>query len=85
MISSSTLHIPYAELPSQARAMFFIFATAASARFGAQRPDQSEMNPVLETIWNGNRLRLKDLSDPFRLTALLETGLASFSSAGDIQ
>jgi hypothetical protein len=73
MISSSSLHIPYAELPSQARALFFIIATAALARFGAQRPNQSEMNPVLETIWNRNRLRLQDLSDPFRMTALLKT------------
>lgn len=37
------------------------------------------MNPVLEAIWNGNRLRLQDLSDPFRMTALLETELASFA------
>ena len=65
--------------------MFFIIAMGASARFGAQRPDRSEMNPVLETIWNGSRLRLQDLSDPFRMTALLETELASFSSAGDAQ
>ncbi len=65
--------------------MFFIFATAASARFGVRRPNQSEMNPVLETIWNGNRLRLQDLSDPFRMTALLKTELASFSSAGEVQ
>jgi hypothetical protein len=85
MNTISLSHIPYAELPSQARAMFFMNATAALAAFGAQRPNRSEMNPVLETIWNGNRLRLQDLSDPFRMTALLKTELASFSSAGEVQ
>ena len=85
MISSSTLHIPYAELPVEARALFSIVAMAASARFGVQRPNQSEMNPVLETIWNQNLLRLKYFSAPFRMTALLETELASFFSAGDGQ
>jgi hypothetical protein len=85
MNTISLSHIPFDELPSQARTMFFIIAVGASARFGAPRPNQSEMNPVLETIWNGNRLSLTALSDPFRMTALLKMELASFSSAGDVQ
>ena len=85
MNTISLSHIPFDELPSQARTMFFIIAVGASARFGAPRPNQSEMNPLLETIWDGNCLRLQDLSDPFRMTALLETELVSFSSAGDGQ
>ncbi len=84
MNTTSLSHVPFAELPVEARAMFFIIATGASARFGAQRPNQSEMYPMLETIWNGNRLCLKDLSDPFRMTDLLKTELGSFSSAGDV-
>jgi hypothetical protein len=84
MVNSSLSHIPFAELPVEARVMFFIIAMGALARFGAPRPNQSEMDPILETIWNGNRLNHKDLSDPSRMTALLETELASFSSAGDV-
>jgi hypothetical protein len=85
MPTLSTLHVPFAELPSQARALFFINALAAVARYGTQPPKQSEMIPVLEVIWNGNRLCLKDLSDPFHMTTLLTTELASVSLAGDGQ
>ena len=81
----SPSHLPYSELPSQARALFFVNALAAVARYGARPPKQSELNPVLETIWNGNQLRLKDLTDPFRMTALLKKELESFSLAGDVQ
>ena len=81
----SLSHIPFAELPVEARALFFINALAAMARYGAQRPERSELAAVLETIWNGNRLSLKDLSDPFRMTALLKSKLAPVSLAGDLQ
>ena len=84
-MTSSISHVPFAELPVEARALISINAMAAVARYGAQPPKQSELTPVLETIWNGNRLRLKDLSDPFRMTALLKTELAPVSLAGDAQ
>ena len=77
--------IVYAELPVEARALFLINALAAVARYGAQPPEQSKLTLLLETIWNGNRLHLKDLSDPFRMTALLKTELASVFLAGDAQ
>ena len=76
MNNISLSHVPFAELPSQARALLFINALAAVARYDAQRPEQSELTPLLETIWNGNQLCLKDLSDPFRMTALLKSELA---------
>jgi hypothetical protein len=78
-------HVPFAEMPVEARALFSINALAAVARYGVRPPEQSELTPVLETIWNRNRLSLKDLSDPFRMTALLKTELASVSLAGDAQ
>jgi hypothetical protein len=37
---------------------------AALARYGVQLPQQSELTPLLEAIWNRNRLRPDDLSDP---------------------
>jgi hypothetical protein len=85
-MNSITLpHVPFAELPVEARALFSINAMAAVARYGAQPPEQSELTPLLETIWNGNRLRIKDLSDPFRMTTLLKTELASVFLAGEAQ
>jgi hypothetical protein len=85
MNTISPSHVPFAELPSQARALFFINALATMACYGAQPPSQSELTPVLETIWDGNHLRPQDLSDPFRMTALLKKELESFSLAGDVQ
>ena len=74
--------IVYAELPSEARALLSIFAQAAAARYVAQPRKQSELAPWLETFWNRNRLCLRDLADPFRMTALLEAELSSVSLAG---
>jgi hypothetical protein len=78
-------YIPFAELPVEARALLFINALAALARYDTQRPKQSELTAVLETIWDRNRLCLKDLSDPFHMTARLKTELASVFPTGDAQ
>jgi len=83
MITSPISHVPFAELPVEARALFSINALAAAVRYGAQPLQQSELTPVLEAIWNGNRLGVKDLSNPFRMTALLEKEFTSVFLAGD--
>jgi len=85
MITSRTSHVPFAELPSEARALLFIFALGAAARYVTQPPRQSELTPLLESIWNRNRLCLNDLANPFRMTALLETELSSVCFAGGAQ
>jgi hypothetical protein len=82
MTNKSLSHVPFAELPVEARVLFFIIALPAVARFGVKPPKQSELNPMLETIWNKNRLCLKDLSDPFRMTALLKKEFASVPLTG---
>jgi hypothetical protein len=85
MNDSSVSLVPFAELPVEARALLFILALGAAARYVAQPPKQSELTPLLETIWNRNRLRPSDLSNPFRITALLETELSSVYSARSVQ
>lgn len=82
MITSRTSHVPFAELPSEARALLFIFAMGATVRYLARPLRWSELTPLLEAIWNSNRLCLSDLADPFRMTALLETELSSRCFAG---
>jgi hypothetical protein len=77
--------VPFAELPSEARALLSIFAQAAAARYVAQPLKQSQLTPLLETIWDRNRLCLSDLANPFRMTALLETELSSACLAGGAQ
>jgi hypothetical protein len=85
MITSFTSHVPFAELPSEARALLFIFAQAAAARYVAQPPKQSELTPLLESIWNRHRLCLSDFANPYRMTALLESELSSVCVAGGVQ
>jgi hypothetical protein len=85
MLTSRTSHVPFAELPSEARALLFIFAMGAAARYVAQPPERSELTPILESIWNRRRLCLSDIADPFRMTALLKTELSSLCFAGGVQ
>jgi len=85
MNNQSVSAAPYAELPVQARALLSIFAQAAAARYVAQPLKQSELIPILESIWDRNRLCLSDFTNPFRMTALLETELSSVYFAGGIQ
>ena len=77
--------VPFGELPSEARALLSIFAQAAAARYVAQPLKKSELTPILESIWNRNRLCLNDVGNPFRMTALLETELSSICVGGGAQ
>jgi hypothetical protein len=54
MNNSSVSPVPFAELPSEARALLFIFAQAAAARYVAHPLKQSELTPLLETIWRAD-------------------------------
>jgi hypothetical protein len=58
---------------------------ASSAGFGAQPRQQSEPHPSLETVWNGNQLRLDDLADPFRMTNLLKSHFSATPASGDVE
>ena len=69
----TSLHVPFTQLPVEARVLFSIFASAALARYRSQIPTSGDMAAGLERIWNENRLTLPDLSDPYRMTALLES------------
>jgi hypothetical protein len=83
MTTSPISHVPFADLPVEARALLSIIAQAAGAHFGSHPSERSALTPLLETIWNRNRLHLKDLSDPFRMTTLLKRELASVFLTGD--
>jgi hypothetical protein len=85
MPTSRTSHVPFAELPVEARALLFIIAQAAAPHFLAQPPERSVLTPTLEIIWDRNLLCLNDFADPFHMTALLKTELSSVCSAGGVQ
>ena len=65
------VHIPYEQLPSEAAGLFFIFALGASAGCRTYPPTRSQLTNVLQTVWNTNRLTLRDLRDGHRMTNLI--------------
>ena len=69
----TSLHVPFAELPIEARVLFAIYASAAAPRFGSTPPELSTLLLQVEEVWNANRLTLLELSDPVRITALLKS------------
>ena len=69
-------HQPFAELPIEARALFFIYASAALAAYQSYPPTTRELMPQLETIWDENRFTRCDLANPFQMTRFLEQHLA---------
>lgn len=85
MITTRTSHVPFTELPSEALMLLSLFAMGAAAHHMQQRPKQSELTPLLEIIWNRNRLCLSDFADHRRMTAMLKAELSSLCIAGGVQ
>jgi hypothetical protein len=81
MRHTSSRHKPFAELPVQARFPFFLYAQAATARFGVRPAAPGELMPKLEEIWNQLELCDEDISDPDRMNALLKEQLGSVANA----
>ena len=67
------MHVPFAQLPIEARVLFAIYAAAAAPRFGSVPPELSTLLLQVEEVWNANRLTQLELSDPVRITALLKS------------
>jgi hypothetical protein len=73
MKNASASHVPFAQLPIEARVLFAIYASAALARYCSTPLAMFTLAAELDAVWNANRLILCDLSDPCRMTALLES------------
>lgn len=80
MMNTTPPHLPFELLPIQARILFFIYASAALARYRSQPPTPSGLASELELAWNRNGLCESDLSDPSRMTRLLEQHFAPLAS-----
>ena len=76
MQTPTSLHRPFEQLPIKGRTLFFIYAAAALARYQSHRPRPSELASSLATVWDAHRLTHEDLSNPTRMTPLLEEHLA---------
>jgi hypothetical protein len=80
---NKNVHMPYCELPSEAHALFTIFGLAAAARFAVKPPRKASLDRLLNVIWDAERLTLNDLSDPDRMTILIELYLVPAGKIGD--
>jgi hypothetical protein len=80
MQNKTSPHVPFAQLPVEARFAFFFNALAAVARYRSLPPTVEELAPELEVAWNRNQLRQSDLSDPDRMTQLLEKYFSTTAS-----
>ena len=69
----TSLYVPFARLPLEARVLFSIYASAALARYCSTPPVMSQLAAELDDVWTANNLTLRDLSDPYRMTVLLES------------
>jgi hypothetical protein len=74
---NTSMHVPFGQLPIEARVLFAIYASGALARYRSTPPVVSTLTAELGAIWNANRLTLRHLSDPYRMTALLESHFAA--------
>jgi hypothetical protein len=68
------------QLPVEARGLFSIYASAALARYQSHPPIPSKISGELERVWNKNRLTCEELSDPNRMTLILEHHFAGLPS-----
>jgi hypothetical protein len=65
------MHIPYGELPVEARMLFYIFALGTSPNHLHNRPTFRGFSKDLAEVWDEHRVVTSDLSDPSRMTSLL--------------
>jgi hypothetical protein len=69
-------HVPFAQLPTEARTLLHIFAVAAIARYNLVYPNLRELAPRIETVWNEKGLALAAISDAHRMTAFFKSNSA---------
>jgi hypothetical protein len=69
-------HVPFAQLPIEARALFYIQSMAAWEYHCNLPHSAAEIRSDLERIWNAERLTPEDLRDWGRMSGLLKIELA---------
>jgi len=77
----STSHVPFRELPLQARWLFYIFALGAYASYRSVPPTIEEVAIALELIWNRNRLSPSALNPPGKVVDLLREEFSGDASS----
>jgi hypothetical protein len=70
----------FEELSVQARTLLLIYASAAWARYHANIPDPTMLLKEIENAWRTHQLSADAVSDPDRMTLLLEKHFESLRS-----
>jgi len=70
----------FKELSAQAQTLIFLYALAAWARHHAEIPSPMMLSKELENFWCAQQLCADELSDPNRMTRLLEKHFESVRS-----
>lgn len=70
----------FSQLPVEAKVLVFIYASAAWARFNRNIPDRSILLSEIEKVWCIQKLSAEAVSDPDRMTYLLEKHFESLRS-----
>jgi hypothetical protein len=70
-------HLPYAQLPLEARFLFFLFSFGTSPDDLSSRPTLASTSAILAGVWDSHRLTTGDLAQPKHVTALIRRHIAS--------
>jgi hypothetical protein len=65
MNNNTTSHVPFAQLPPEAR---FLFSICLMTIYGPERPPAEKVRSDLEMIWNTEQLTLDDFRKPGRMS-----------------
>lgn len=75
MNSTSSSHVPFAQLSSEARVLFFLLTMTI---YGPERPAVQKVVADLEMIWNTEQLALDDFRNPVRMSEVFDKYAAIF-------
>jgi hypothetical protein len=75
MNTYSSIHVPFAQLPIEARVAFYFLSSSALEYHCYWPHTAAEIYADLERIWNAERLRVSDLQDEDRMSEILERKL----------
>jgi hypothetical protein len=80
MITDSSPHVPFAQLPIEARVAFYFQSFSALEYHMAWPHTSAEIYADLEGIWNAERLTVNDLQDWDCMSEILERRLPKGNS-----
>ncbi len=79
MEHDKNIHVPFQQLPLEAKILLFITAMAEMANYRSWPPTPAEIRGDLEELWNREKLTEADFRNMPRLSTLLDQVLAKYA------